>query len=65
MRATGAGEDMGAYEKGTAATPDDGSTLLAEVRRVLALVDAHAARAARDGVPGDGSADGSPTAAAA
>ncbi|MFE4328907.1 ATP-binding protein [Streptomyces sp. NPDC056831] len=50
---------MGAYEKGTAAAPDERSALLAEVRRVLALVDAHAARAARDGVPGDGSADGS------
>ena len=45
METTGAGEEMG--------TPEQGTTLTAEIRRVLARVDAHAARSAmKDAVPG-------------
>ncbi|MCI3243696.1 ATP-binding protein [Streptomyces spinosisporus] len=45
MTTTGAGEDMGTTEHGT--------TLTAEIRRVLARVDAHAARSAeKDRAPG-------------
>src|SRR5262245_26974441 len=45
MTTTGAGEGMGTAEHGT--------TLTAEIHRVLARVDAHAARsAARDDAPG-------------
>lgn len=46
MGATGAGEDMGAgaTAAAVAGTPADGTTLTAEIRRVLACVDAHALR---------------------
>lgn len=43
---TGAGEDMGTNRTGTTDARDDGRTLTAGIRRVLARVDAHAARAA-------------------
>lgn len=47
MGTTGAGEDMGTYETGdTADTRNASTTLTAEIRRVLARVDAHAARTA-------------------
>lgn len=53
METTGAGEGMGTYEGRSAAdTNARGATLTAEIRRVLARVDAHAARAAgTDDVP--------------
>lgn len=44
METTGAGEDMGTYEQGAAQADPGSSTLTAEIRRVLARVDAHAAR---------------------
>ncbi|TLS43504.1 AAA family ATPase [Streptomyces montanus] len=40
---------MRTHETGTADAPGDGPTLTAEIRRVLARVDAHAARAAEPG----------------
>ncbi|GAA3779126.1 ATP-binding protein [Streptomyces coacervatus] len=43
METTGAGEGMGAYEH---SAQESGTTLTAEIRRVLARVDAHAARSA-------------------
>jgi hypothetical protein len=44
METTGAGEDMGTYEQSAAQADPGSSTLTAEIRRVLACVDAHAAR---------------------
>lgn len=44
METTGAGEDMGTYEQSAAQADPGSSTLTAEIRRVLARVDAHAAR---------------------
>jgi hypothetical protein len=44
METTGAGEDMGTYAQSAAQADPGSSTLTAEIRRVLACVDAHAAR---------------------
>lgn len=44
METTGAGEDMGTYEQSAAQADPGSATLTAEIRRVLARVDAHAAR---------------------
>ena len=44
METTGAGEDMGTYEQSAADADPGSATLTAEIRRVLARVDAHAAR---------------------
>ncbi|MFE0517047.1 AAA family ATPase, partial [Streptomyces sp. NPDC058964] len=55
---TGAGEDMGTNRAGTTDAHDGSPTLTAGIRRVLARVDAHAARAA--GTRDDG-ADGTDT----
>ncbi|MFE1884972.1 AAA family ATPase, partial [Streptomyces diastatochromogenes] len=43
---------MGTYEPGTATAADGGTTLTAEIRRVLACVDAHGARAPAPGARG-------------
>lgn len=54
METTGAGEDMGTYEQSAADTDPGSATLTAEIRRVLARVDAHAARVTKEsgGAPG-------------
>lgn len=44
METTGAGEDMGTYEQSAAQADPGVATLTAEIWRVLARVDAHAAR---------------------
>lgn len=54
METTGAGEDMGTYEQRAADADPGRATLTAEIRRVLARVDAHAARVTEEsgGAPG-------------
>lgn len=54
METTGAGEDMGTHGQNAAEADPGGATLTAEIRRVLARVDAHAARVTHGsgGAPG-------------
>ncbi|MGW3408335.1 AAA family ATPase [Streptomyces sp. NPDC000888] len=64
MRETGAGQDMGTRERGARAASGDALTLHTEIRRVLALLDVHAARVTRGGAaaseagPGTGRGSG-------